>query len=199
MVIPLRMGNPALLGLEIAYAGINVLYSLYLKRLVILDIFTIASGFVLRVFAGAYAVNVACSHWIILCVFLLALFLGFTKRQNELAVLNRNPAAHRPVLVSYSAQFISQMNMIICAAAIVCYAIYTVSPETVAKFGSDRLIYSVPFVIYGLFRYLYLSEVKNEGGSPADLLLRDRPLLICVALWIVCCAVIVYNGGPLKS
>jgi 4-hydroxybenzoate polyprenyltransferase len=192
--ILLAAGNAAVAALEAAYFVINVFYSFALKRVVLLDAFVIAAGFVMRVLAGAFAVDVAASHWLLLCMFLLALFLGFAKRRSELEVLKEIGSHHRPVLGEYSAALLIQLNVILCSATVVCYALYTVSPETVARLGTDHLIYTVPFVLYGLFRYLYLVEITREGDNPSALLLRDRPLLASVALWLAVCVLVIY--GP---
>lgn len=187
--------NLTVVGLEIIYLIVNLGYSLVWKHVVIVDVFSIATGFVLRVWVGAYAISVPASHWLILCTFLLALFLALTKRQSELAKLETSAVEQRPVLTFYSAALISQMNLVVCSSTVVCYALYTVSPETIEKFGTDRLVYSVPFVIYGLFRYLFLSQMKLEGDSPSTLVVRDRPLLICLALWMAFCVSTVYGFG----
>jgi 4-hydroxybenzoate polyprenyltransferase len=187
--------NPAVFWLALGYAALHIAYSLYLKQVVILDAFAVAGGFVIRVWAGAEAVGVEASHWVILCTLLLALFLAFSKRQHELAILGTSSVSHRSVLASYSGEFISQMNLIVCAATVVCYALYTVAPETVARFGTDRLVYSVPFVIYGLFRYLYLTRIRGDGGNPSALVLSDGPLLSCVLLWLAYCLFVIYFAG----
>jgi len=199
--------NLAVVGFELTYLALNLGYSLLWKHIVIVDVFSIAAGFVLRVWAGAYAISVPASHWLILCTFLLALFLALTKRQSELVKLaapaltktaiDQTTVIQRPVLNFYSSALISQMNLVVCSSAVVCYALYTVSPETIDKFGTDRLVYSVPFVIYGLFRYLFLSEMRREGENPSSLVVHDRPLLICVAAWVLFCTGIVYGYGRL--
>jgi 4-hydroxybenzoate polyprenyltransferase len=194
------MTNAAVVGLESLYLLINAAYSLGLKRVVILDVFAVASGFVIRVLVGAVAVGVAASHWLLLCTLLLALFLGFSKRHGELTLLQQEGMNHRRVLDSYSPALIAQLNMVLCSATVVSYALYTVSPETIAKFGTDRLIYTVPFVLYGLFRYLFLVEIKGDGGNPSSLVLRDKSLAVCIALWLGACVAVIYlpAGGGLK-
>ncbi len=177
------------------FAALQALYSLGLKRLVFLDAMSIAAGFVLRVVAGGFAAEVVVSHWIVLCTFLLALFLGLSKRREELTTLEEGDRdRHRPVLGEYSRELLDQANVVVLGATIVCYALWTVSPESVAKFGSDRLVWTVPFVVYGLLRYLYLVHRGEAAGSPTDALLRDRPLLLCVALWLAVSSAIVYLG-----
>ncbi|MCE5307156.1 MAG: decaprenyl-phosphate phosphoribosyltransferase [Acidobacteriales bacterium] len=187
--------NTSVAGLEALYLAINLLYVWCLKNVVLLDVFAIATGFVIRILVGASAVRVGASHWVLLCTLLLALFLGFAKRRSELELLKGNSVEHREVLSSYSTALITQLNVILCAATVVCYAIYTVAPDTMAKFGTDRLIYTVPFVIYGLFRYLYLVEVRSDGGNPASLVVRDLPLTVCIALWLLVCCFVIYTSG----
>ncbi|MBI4468952.1 MAG: decaprenyl-phosphate phosphoribosyltransferase [Acidobacteria bacterium] len=175
-----------------AYLILTLAYTIRLKHFVVLDVMVIAVGFVMRVGAGALAIDALPSHWLLLCTMLLALFLGFSKRRHELLLLNEGSTQHRPVLEHYSPEFLDQMNSIVMGATIVCYAIYTVSEETIHKFGSGNLIFSVPFVIYGLFRYLYLVNIRDSGGSPADTLLGDRPLAISIVLWAAFCAGVIY-------
>ena len=125
---------------------------------------------------------------------LLALFLALSKRRHELVLLANGATSHRRILAEYSPYLLDQMIAVVSASTIVAYAFYTVSPETVQKFGTDRLMLTLPFPLYGIFRYLYLVHLKEGGGSPADMLLTDRPLLLCVALWTVAVAIIIY--GP---
>jgi 4-hydroxybenzoate polyprenyltransferase len=186
--------NGTVVALQLAYAAVHLLYSLFLKNVVILDVFVIAIGFVIRVWAGAYAIFVEASHWIVLCTLLLALFLGLSKRKKEIILLSDESAKHRPVLVRYSLELITQMNLITCAAIVVCYAIYTVAPETILRFGTDHLVYSVPFVIYGLFRCLLVMQREETGGDPTELLLRDRPLILVIVMWIGYCFWVVYGS-----
>jgi decaprenyl-phosphate phosphoribosyltransferase len=176
-----------------AYAGINILYSLWLKHVAIVDLMSIASGFVLRVVAGSAAILVEPSHWLLMCTFLLALFLGIAKRRQELVLLAGDSSRHRRVLDDYSIPWLDQVGTIVSAAAIVSYALYTVAPETQARFKTDRLIYTLPFVIYGILRYLQLVRDGDRTGNPTGALLTDKKLLICLAGWIVTCAVIIYH------
>ncbi len=187
MMIGLRFG--LLAG---AYLIVTLAYSLRLKHLVVLDVMVIAIGFVMRVGGGALAIHVQASHWLLLCTLLLALFLGFSKRRHELILLNEGSTQHRPVLEHYSPELLNQMNSIVMGATIVCYAIYTVSDETIRKFGTGNLIFSVPFVIYGLLRYLYLANIQDGGGSPTETLLADRPLVASVLLWAAFCGAVIY-------
>ena len=175
------------------YFIINVFYSLKLKQIVIVDVMTIAAGFVLRVVAGAVLIQVPTSEWLIICTVLLSLFLGFSKRRHELTYLETGADVHRSVLRYYSPYFLDQMIGIVTASTVMSYALYTISEETVRKFGTNHLIYTVPFVLYGIFRYLYLVHKKEEGGNPARLALADMPLMINIVLWILTASVIIYG------
>jgi 4-hydroxybenzoate polyprenyltransferase len=177
-----------------SYLTLLALYSGLLKHIVILDVLTIATGFVLRAVAGAIAVDVPISHWLYLVTILGALFLALSKRRHELVLLADGATRHRRILEEYSPYLLDQMIAVVTASTIVAYAFYTMSPETVQKFGTDRLMLTLPFPLYGIFRYLYLVHQKDGGGSPSDMLLNDRPLLICVGLWAVSVAIIIY--GP---
>lgn len=179
------------------YLGLLSLYSGPLKHAVIIDVMTIAIGFVLRAVAGAVAINVPISHWLLVCTILLALFLALSKRRHELVLLQHGATSHRRILQEYSPYLLDQMIAVVAAATLVAYALYTVSPETIDKFGTDRLLLTLPFPIYGIFRYLYLVHQKQGGGSPAEMLLTDRPLLACVALWVLAVGAILYHPfGP---
>jgi 4-hydroxybenzoate polyprenyltransferase len=175
------------------YALINVFYTYKLKEVVILDVMTIAAGFVMRVAAGAVLINVYISEWLIICTVLLSLFLGFSKRRHELSVLESHANEHRAVLQSYSRYFLDQMIGVVTAATVMSYTLYTVSERTVHEFGTPHLIYTVPFVLYGIFRYLYLVHKKEEGGDPTKIVLTDKPLLFNVILWVVTASIIIYR------
>ena len=175
------------------YVVLLGLYSGPLKHIVIIDVLTIAVGFVLRAAAGAVAIDVAISHWLYILTILLALFLALSKRRHELVLLADRATGHRRILEEYSPYLLDQMISVVTASTIVAYAFYTVSPETIQKFGTDRLALTLPFPLYGIFRYLYLVHKKEGGGSPAEMLLTDRPLLVCVALWAMAVAVIIYG------
>jgi 4-hydroxybenzoate polyprenyltransferase len=174
------------------YVAVNVLYSFYLKSVVILDVMTIAFGFVLRAVAGAEVLDVEISHWLIMCTTLLALFLGFCKRRNELTLLQSEAIAHRAILSEYSVAFLDQMISVVTASTVIAYAFYTMSTEVQEKLHTRYLALTMPFVLYGIFRYLYVIHLKGEGGSPSQTLLEDRALLLNVILWGVTCIVIVY-------
>jgi 4-hydroxybenzoate polyprenyltransferase len=179
--------------LAVSYLALLAVYSGPLKHAVIIDVLTIAIGFVLRAAAGALAIGVAVSHWLYVLIMLLALFLALSKRRHEIVLLADGATGHRRILEEYSPYLLDQMIAVVTASTIVAYAFYTISPETVAKFGTDLLGLTLPFPLYGIFRYLYLVHKKEGGGSPADLLLTDRPLLICVGLWAAVVALIIYS------
>jgi 4-hydroxybenzoate polyprenyltransferase len=180
-------------SVAIAYVLLQALYSGWLKHIVIIDVLTLAIGFVLRAVAGAVAVNVEISHWLLVCTVLLALFVALAKRRHEIVLLAGDAPAHRPILGEYSPYLLDQMIAVVTASTLIAYIFYTVSPETQVKFGTPWLGLTIPFPLYGIFRYLYLVHRREGGGSPADLLLTDRPLLICVALWAVVVALIIYR------
>ena len=185
--------GPRFAAVAAAYLVLQLLYSGALKHIVIIDVLTIAIGFVLRAAAGAVAVHVEISHWLLVCTILLALFIGLAKRRHEIVLLAGSATSHRPILDEYSAYLLDQMIGVVTASTLITYVFYTVSPETQAKFGTDWLGLTIPFPLYGIFRYLYLVHRRDGGGSPADLLLTDRPLLTCVALWALVVALIIYR------
>jgi 4-hydroxybenzoate polyprenyltransferase len=176
----------------LTYLVLQTLYSGPLKHIVILDVLTIAVGFVLRAAAGAVAVAVPISHWLLIVTVLLALFLALSKRRHELVLLAGEAAQHRPILGEYSPYLLDQMISVVTASTLVAYIFYCISPETVQKFGTDLLGLTIPFPLYGIFRYLYLVHRREGGGSPSQMLLNDRPLLMCVGLWVAAVVVIVY-------
>jgi len=180
-------------GVAVAYMTLQALYSGPLKHVVILDVLTLATGFVLRAVAGAVAVDVEISHWLLVCTLLLALFIALAKRRHEIVLLADDASSHRRILGEYSAYLLDQMIAVVTASTLIAYIFYTVSPETQEKFGTPWLGVTIPFPLYGIFRYLYLVHKREGGGSPADLLLTDRPLLVCVALWAIAVALIIYR------
>ena len=175
-----------------AYLVLLLLYSAALKHFVIVDVLVIAGGFVLRAVAGAVAVAVPISHWLLVCTTLLALFLALSKRRHELTLLGEGAVGHRRILEEYSPYLLDQMIAVVTASTLVAYTLYTTDAETAARLGTTRLGLTVPFVLYGIFRYLYLVHQKRGGGSPSTMLVTDRPLLACVALWAASVAVILY-------
>ena len=167
-----------------AYVALNVAYSLGLKHVVILDVFIIAAGFMLRILAGTLGLGIAPSHWLLLCGLMLTLFLGFAKRRAELSALQEDSGTHRRVLEHYSEPLLDQMITVAAAGVIVAYALYTVSPDTIRLHGTDKLIYTLPFVLYGMFRYLYLLHRRGGGGEPALEIVRDPHLVAAGAGWL---------------
>jgi 4-hydroxybenzoate polyprenyltransferase len=180
----------------LVYLALNVGYSFVLKHVVILDVLAIALGFVVRAVAGALAIEVVFSDWLLVCTILLALFLALSKRRHELVTLE-NAAGHRRILAEYSPYLLDQMVSVVTASCLTAYAFYTLAPDTIEKYRTDRLSLTIPFVIYGIFRYLYLVHRREQGGSPSDLLLTDRPLLLAVALWAAAVVAIVYTAPGL--
>jgi len=178
----------------VAYGALLTAYSVWLKHLVILDVLVVAMGFVLRAVAGAVAVGADISGWLLICTVLIALFLALGKRRHEYLTLKGSAAAHRPILAEYSEGFIDQMIAVVTASAVTAYALYTMSPETVAKFHTRLLPLTLPFVLYGIFRYLYLLYRRELGGNPSDLVLSDRALLVNTTLWMVTVLLLIY--GP---
>lgn len=185
--------RPAFGAIATTYVGLLALYSGPLKHIVIIDVLTIAIGFVLRVAAGAVAVAVPMSHWLLVCTILLALFMGLSKRRHELTLLADGATGHRRILQEYSPYLLDQMIGVVTASTLMAYVFYATSEETAAKFGTSLLGLTIPFPLYGIFRYLYLVHHREGGGSPAELLLNDRPLLACVALWGLAVVVIIYR------
>lgn len=186
--------TPAFGGVAVAYVTLLTLYSVWLKHIVILDVITLAAGFVLRAYAGAVAINVQFSHWLLLLTLLSALFLALSKRRAELVTLADDAKGHRRSLAEYSPYLLDQMIGVVTACTLLAYAFYTIDDETVLKFGTDALLWTVPFPLYGIFRYLYLVHQREGGGDPSETLLTDRPILVCVALWGLAVIWILY--GP---
>jgi 4-hydroxybenzoate polyprenyltransferase len=186
--------SPAFGLVALFYGVLLTAYSLWLKHLVILDVLTVAVGFVLRAVAGAVAVDVEISGWLLICTILIALFLALGKRRHEYRSLTGDAAAHRPILAEYSESFLDQMISVVTASTVTTYALYTMSPETVAKFHTRLLPLTLPFVLYGIFRYLYLLYRRDLGGNPSDLLVTDRGLLLDALLWMLTTLAIIY--GP---
>ena len=178
----------------LGYGVLLTAYSAWLKHLVILDVLTVATGFVLRAVAGAVAVDVEISGWLLICTILIALFLALGKRRHEYRTLTGNAAAHRPILAEYSEGFLDQMISVVTASTVTAYALYTMSAETVGKFHTRLLPLTLPFVLYGIFRYLYLLYRRDLGGNPSDLLANDRALLVDALLWMLATLAIIY--GP---
>lgn len=177
----------------LGYLVLQALYTSVLKQMVLLDIMAIALGFILRVVAGAEAIDVVVSNWLFLCTLLGALFLGFAKRRAELSSLE-DATAHRASLADYTVPLLDQMMSICAACIILAYGLYTVSKETVEHVGSDHLKFTVPFVVYGVFRYLFLVHKRGAGGAPEEVLLSDAPLLVDIALILAVAGWALYGG-----
>ncbi|OGF50734.1 MAG: phosphoribose diphosphate--decaprenyl-phosphate phosphoribosyltransferase [Candidatus Firestonebacteria bacterium RIFOXYA2_FULL_40_8] len=167
----------------VIYIALQILYTFNLKNVVILDIFVIAIGFVLRVVAGAEIITVEVSSWLLVCTLFLSLFLALGKRRFELLKLDKKATSHRSSLKEYNVSLLDQMITVVTSATVVAYAIYTLSPETKQHFHTENLIYTLPFVLYGVFRYLYLIYQKETGGNPEEILVTDIPLIIDILLY----------------
>jgi 4-hydroxybenzoate polyprenyltransferase len=184
--------GPSFLGVLLGYLALQAAYTWVLKHHVILDVMAIAMGFILRVVAGAAAINVEVSNWLFLCTLLGAVFLGFAKRWAELSVLEEDATSHRANLADYSPAMLDQMMSISAASTIVAYSLYTVSKETIEHVGSDRLKYTVPCVVYGVFRYLFLVHKRGAGGAPEKVLLGDRALQADIVVFLAIAAWVLY-------
>jgi 4-hydroxybenzoate polyprenyltransferase len=174
------------------YLALFAGYSRLLKHIVIVDVLTIAIGFVLRAAAGAAAIDVPMSQWLLVCTILLALFLGLSKRRHELTLLASAATGHRKILEEYNPYLLDQMIGVVTASTLMAYIIYCTSPETIERFHTTNLVLTTPFPIYGIFRYLYLVHQKGVG-SPSEVLLTDRPLVVCIALWALAVVAVIYR------
>ena len=188
--------GPKLFYCAVAYLSLNVVYSIWIKHVVILDVFSISAFFVLRLLAGAAAVAVRPSVWLILCGGLLSLYLGFAKRRHELVLLGEGSSDHRAVLSQYSTAFLDQLSVVLLAVTIVSYIMYTLESDTARLVGGEALSYSTVFVLYGVLRYLFLVH-KRLDGNPAETLLTDKGLLVAVTLWVAYCGAVIYQVRPL--
>jgi len=184
--------SPAFGAIATVYLLSMVLYSFWLKNIVIVDVLTVASGFVLRVLAGVVLVNTArFSPWLYLCMVLLALFIAISKRRHELVLLEENANAHRSIFDEYSLPLLDDMTRMVTASAAMAYSLYTFSAPNLPQ--NHAMMLTIPFVLYGLFRYMYLVHIKQEGGEPEELVLKDRPLLLTVMLWGLTVVLILYS------
>ncbi len=174
------------------FVALNLLYSLVLKHVVIIDVMAIGLSFVLRAFAGAVAISVEASTWMLINTLLLALFLGFGKRRAELTGLNEKATEHRATLSRYSPYLLDQLIAVTTPSVVVMYMLYSFSSEVEEKLQTEYLYLTIPFVIYGIFRYLYLIHREERGGSPTRIMLTDRPILAAVVLWLATSAIILY-------
>ena len=180
-----------------AYLAVNLLYTVWLKEIVIVDVMVLSSGYVIRVLAGASAVGATVSAWLLLCTVFLALFLGFSKRRHELILLPGEAGDQRAVLTHYNPTFLDQMMNVVTASTLLSYALYTTADETVARFGAYSLVWTVPFVLFGIFRYLYLiHQAENpKRRNPTELLLFDLPFLVNIGLYSLTVLLIIYAGS----
>jgi 4-hydroxybenzoate polyprenyltransferase len=194
------LGGSFLLGvgfglIALAYYLLVISYTFYLKHVVIVDVFAIALGFVIRAMAGGIVIHRDISAWFLICVLFLSLFLALAKRRHELLLLDNEASKHRKSLAEYSPYFLDQMIAVVTTSTVISYAMFTVSTESLEfqRFGTHNLIYTVPFVLYGIFRYLYLAYHKEQGGSPTKVLLTDKALMLDIFLWLVACGFILYR------
>ncbi len=179
----------------LAYFLNNLLYTFTIKNIVLLDVFSISIGFMLRVVAGAVAIDVSISSWMIITTIFISLFLGISKRRAELSGPNQeNLEKQRKVLSDYDILFADQLNTIAATGTIISYALYTASEKAIQSFHTDKLIYTTPFVIYGIFRYLYLLHQKNLGESPTQIVTKDIPIIVNSLIWLIACAAIIYKS-----
>ena len=191
VTLPLSFAlNPIFFVCIIAYFGLNLAYSFYLKHVVILDVFCIALGFVLRAVAGAVAIRVDVSPWLYLCTLLLALFLGLAKRRHELVLLAEGAGSHRRILEEYSSELVQEMISVVTASTVIAYSLYTINADNLPR--NHAMAVTIPFVIYAIFRYLYIIYKKEGGGSPEEVLLGDIPFLACIVIWGVTALGILY-------
>ncbi len=176
----------------LTYVCSNVAYSIKLKQVVIIDIMMIAFGFVLRVMGGTVLAGVTPSDWLVICTMTVSLFLGFSKRRQELVLTKGNGSDQRQVLESYSLPFLDQMIAVVTGCTVISYGLYTVSSETVTRFGTRNLVFTIPFVLYGIFRYLYLVYHKVSGESPTEMIMKDAPFIVNVVFWFVVVLIVIY-------
>ncbi|XDD47569.1 decaprenyl-phosphate phosphoribosyltransferase [Leptospira sp. WS39.C2] len=177
--------SPVFFYLTIFYLLFNMLYSKVLKHIVILDVMSISIGFVLRAIAGAVVIGVEFSHWLLLCTFMLALFWGFSKRRGEINILKTDAGKHRKILEEYSIEFLDLMMAVVATLTLVSYVMYTVSPETAKSLGTPYMVYTVPIVVYAIFRSLYIIYIKNMGHNPTRAILTDVSVLVSGVIWFV--------------
>jgi len=197
LIIILSLSSAFILRIEFGivssvYLLLTLGYSFFFKHIVIIDVLTLSFGFVLRAVAGAIVAGMEISPWLVICTMLLALFLGLGKRRHELVLLESHATSHRAILREYTPAFIDEMISAITGSTIIAYSLYAFSPEVQAKLCTPYLPLTIPFVLYGIFRYLYLVHQKGGGGSPESDIMRDKPLLSAILLWIVVVIVIIY-------
>ncbi len=174
------------------YFVMQLAYSLRLKQVVVLDVMIVAAGFALRAISGTFVIHVEISPWLFICTILLAVFLAVAKRRHELMFLEGGGISHRSVLGKYTERLLDQMIAVATSATVVAYCLYTIAPETVKKFGSHNLILTFPFVLYGIYRYLYLVYRRDLGGAPEKVLISDMPLIVDILLWLASVVIVLY-------
>jgi 4-hydroxybenzoate polyprenyltransferase len=189
------LGLPSFL-VVLAYIGMNVAYSLLLKNQTFVDVMVIATGFLLRVVAGAFAIDVELTHWMLLTTFFLSLFLGFGKRRKEVLV-TEGSTRHRAVFQDYTIELLNSLIIISASLTIITYSLYVVTSKAMIALGRDKFIATIPFVVFGVFRYMFLIYRKNNGGDPAEVLFKDNVMLIDIALWV--CLVFALLGYTLLT
>ena len=194
IVILLPQFNKEFIYFVTVFVLLNLLYSFWFKHIVILDVFSIAAGFSIRVLAGAVVISVPISSWLILTTMFISLFLGVMKRHSELILVAENEnAPSRKVLSQYSLNFADQMATVAAAGVIICYALYTVSERTVSAFGTENLIYTTPFVVYGIFRFMYLEYISNKGDNTTKIVFSDLQLILTVLIYAITTVLIIYK------
>jgi 4-hydroxybenzoate polyprenyltransferase len=181
------------------YLSLNVAYSLQLKRIFLLDVFCIAGGFMLRVLAGAYAIAVAVSPWLVICTLFVSLFLAISKRKSEFILQLNSAFISRPSLKYYDITILDQMISVVASGMAISYALYTVSDRTIMEFGTDNLIFTTAFVLFGIFRYFHLTKTFQNEDNPTHLLLSDVPLMVNIAAWFITCITIVYYSNIMRN
>jgi 4-hydroxybenzoate polyprenyltransferase len=191
--------NPKFFYLVLFYLGFNLIYSKFLKHMVILDVMSIAIGFVIRAIAGAVVIGVDFSSWLLLCTFMLALFWGFSKRRGELVILEGNASQHRKILEEYSISFLDTMLGIVATMTLMSYVMYCTSPYTIKNLGTDKMIYTVPIVTYAIFRSMYIIYIKNMGHNPTKAILKDKTVLFSGLIWVVLVVFLMYGNFPASS
>ena len=194
IVILLPQFNKEFLYFVTAFVLLNIFYSFWFKHIVILDVFSIAAGFAIRVLAGAVVISVPISSWLILTTIFISLFLGVMKRHSELMLVAESEnAPSRKVLSQYSLNFADQMATVAAAGVIICYALYTVSERTVSAFGTESLIYTTPIVVYGIFRYMYLEYISNKGDNTTKIVFSDLQIILTVLIYTITTVLIIYK------
>lgn len=186
--------EPSFFALTLFYFLFNLTYSKFLKHMVILDVMSISIGFVIRAICGAVVIQVSFSSWLLLCTFMLSLYWGFGKRRGEILLLESGAVSHRKILSEYSIEFLNHMMGIVATMTLLCYVMYTTSPITIEKLGTDKLIFTVPLVTYAIFRSLYISFIKNDGHNPTLAILKDKSIIIAGIIWLFLIIGMIYTN-----